>query len=314
MSTDNNTDNPKVNEKLLRILIDKVDKLEASIAARHDDRDRHFQSALDQMIDIQKHELASKLKEMKRNDEHIQKLQRMLYAAQQETPSPEPPIAAKRPPVLNLDSSEYAPAPKKKTKKKTTAATANSTVVPTKLIGVQEMNVFKAKSVAGIKVSTELERMWDEKVLVKKSQELEGREEVLSKEVLFTRSHTGVHGHPTFKQNSDLAKYDAGMIFVALALSDSDDDWKKLCAGELDDQAKRQLFAKIEKETMLKACEIEMQLVGKAKEGSKATVHSLGSRFKDMVKKKKKTDKEFDIDDYVRRKLGESDGKKLRSK
>ena len=114
----------------------------------------------------------------------------------------------------------------------------------------------------------------------------------------------------------DLAKYDAGMIFVALALSDSDsdDDWKKLCAGELNDQAKRQLFAKIEKETMLKACEIEMQPVGKAKEGSKATVHSLGSRFKNMVKKKKKSDKEFDIDDYVRRKLGESDGKKLRSK
>jgi hypothetical protein len=33
--------------------------------------------------------------------------------------------------------------------------------------------IFKAKSVAGIKVSTELERMWDERVLVKKSQELE---------------------------------------------------------------------------------------------------------------------------------------------
>jgi hypothetical protein len=111
MSTDNNTDNPKVNEELLRILIDKVDKLEASTAARHDDRDRHFQSALDEMIDIQKHELAFKLEEMKRKDEHKQKLQRMLHAAQQETPSPESPIAVKRPPVLNLDISEYAPAP-----------------------------------------------------------------------------------------------------------------------------------------------------------------------------------------------------------
>jgi hypothetical protein len=47
--------------------------LEASTAARHDDRDRHFQLALDQ-IDIQKHELASNLKEMKGKDEHIQKL------------------------------------------------------------------------------------------------------------------------------------------------------------------------------------------------------------------------------------------------
>jgi hypothetical protein len=76
----------------------------------------------------------------------------------------------------------------------------------------------------------------------------------------------------------DLAKYDAGMIFVALALSDSDsdDDWKKLCAGELDHQAKRQLFAKIEKETMLKACEIEMQLVGKAKEVVRLLSTALG--------------------------------------
>ena len=311
------SDNPKVNEELLRVLIDKVHKLDASVAA-HDDRDRHLGSALDQ-IDIQKYELASKIKEIKRQGKLIDRLQRSLQTAhqmqQEQASSPESPIhhhdfnfladvAAKRPPILDLDSSEFAPA-----SKKTTAA--NSTDVPTKLDGV--LDITKKKSVAGIKVSDELERMWDEKVLVKMSKELEG-ERVLSKDVLFTRSRTCVHGHPAFKENSELAKYDAGMIFVALALSDCDDDWKKLCAGELDDLARRHLFAKIEKDTMFKACEIEMQLVEKAKQGSKATVHSLGSRFKDMTKKKKNSDRQFDINDYVRRKLGESDGKKQQTK
>jgi hypothetical protein len=46
------------------------------------------------------------------------------------------------------------------------------------------------------------------------------------------------------------------------------------------DQAKRQLFAKIEKETMLKACEIEMQLVGKAKEVVRLLSTALGVDLK----------------------------------
>lgn len=79
-----------------------------------------------------------------------------------------------------------------------------------------------------------------------------------------------------------MSKYNAGMTFVALAVSD--DDWKKLCAGELDDLASRQLFKKIEKETMVRACEIERQLTDRAKEKSKPTVHSLGTRLKDAAK------------------------------
>jgi hypothetical protein len=49
-------DNPKVNEELLRVLIDRVEKLEASAAA-HEDKDRHLQLALDQ-VNIQSQELA----------------------------------------------------------------------------------------------------------------------------------------------------------------------------------------------------------------------------------------------------------------
>jgi hypothetical protein len=102
-----------------------------------------------------------------------------------------------------------------------------------------------------------------------------------------------VHGHPTFKNASELSKYDKGMSFVALAVSD--DDWRTLCAGELDDQASRQLFAKIEKDTMLRAREIERQLGDKEKPNSKPTVHSLGTRLIAVAAAKKKTDKTFDI-------------------
>jgi len=105
-----------------------------------------------------------------------------------------------------------------------------------------------------------------------------------------------------------MSKYNAGMTFVALAVSD--DDWKKLCAGELDDLASRQLFKKIEKETMVRACEIERQLTDRAKENSKPTVHSLGTRLKSAAKKKKEEDQKIDIDDYVARQVGAKGGPK----
>ena len=114
--------------------------------------------------------------------------------------------------------------------------------------GVQ--HIAKETKVGGISVAEELKRMWNANVLSKKSEELEG-EEVLSKEVLFTRTHTQSHTHPVFKAASEMANYDRGMSFVAMAISD--EDWKKLCAGELDDKASRELFNKIQKETMLTA-------------------------------------------------------------
>ena len=156
-------------------------------------------------------------------------------------------------------------------------------------------------TVGGITVKMELERMWKEKVLTKKSEEL-NKEEVLSKEVLFKRPHTGAHMHPSFKQSSEMAKYDAGMTIVALAISEH--DWKELCAGKLGSKDARHLFAKIEKETMRKAIELENQLGTKVKEGSKSTVHSLGGRLNAMKNYQKKTNKTFDMDKYVHDKLG----------
>jgi len=293
-------DNPKVNEALLRVLIDRVEKLEASVAA-HEDKDRHLQLALDQ-VNIQSQELAANRDQIKQQEKHIRKLQKMLNAAQQSSPgSPvhqhqtqHPPVdasAKKRPPpVQNLDD-EFVHTPKK------TNATSSETD-SAKLDGIQET---KKMTVGGITVSDELERLWKSKVLVNKSKELKG-DEVLSKEVLFTRIHTSVHGHPTFKNASEMSKYDAGMSFVALAISD--DDWKKLCAGELEEQQSRHLFTKIQKDAMTTACEIENQLGDKAKPGSKPTVHSLGARLKDVEKMKQKSEKTFDINDYVRRRLG----------
>ena len=66
-------DNPKVNEELLRKLIHKVDKLEASVAG-HDERNRHYESALDE-IKMQKEELASMKITMTRKEQHVKRLE-----------------------------------------------------------------------------------------------------------------------------------------------------------------------------------------------------------------------------------------------
>ena len=79
-------------------------------------------------------------------------------------------------------------------------------------------------------------------------------------------------------------KYDAGMSFVALAISD--DDWEKLCAGDLDDEKSRNLVTRVQKDTMTTACEMEKQFKknGKAKERSQPTIHSLGVGSKTVRK------------------------------
>jgi len=123
----------------------------------------------------------------------------------------------------------------------------------------------------------------------------QAREEVLSKEVLFKRPHTSANMHIAFKQSSEMAKYDAGTTIVALAIS----DWKELCAGKLGRREARHVFAKIEKETMLRAIEMEKKLGTEVKEGSKSTVHSLGGRLNEIKNDQKKTNKTFDMDIYV---------------
>uniref|UniRef100_A0A7S0TGB4 Uncharacterized protein n=1 Tax=Skeletonema marinoi TaxID=267567 RepID=A0A7S0TGB4_9STRA len=298
-------EDPKVNEELLRKLIEKVNQLEASSAAR-DERDRTFQSAMDR-ITIQKEELTAKDEKIKQQDRQIKKLLNMLHAAQQSSPTPGSPIrhaqapvdaARKHPlPVLDLDGENACEPASKKTKASTSAVG-----LPMNLDGVEDISTTK---VGGITVSMELERMWKEEVLAKKSKELKG-EEVLSKEVLFKRSHTSLHMHTAFKQSSEMAKYDAGMTIVALAVSD--DDWKKLC-GELESKEARNLFAKIEKETMLKAIEIERHIGEKVKEGSSSTVHSLGARLNGIKKYQKETNRRFNMDTYVHDKLGEKASK-----
>ena len=150
-----------------------------------------------------------------------------------------------------------------------------------------------------ISVVDELERMWKENVLLKKRKKLKG-EEVPSKEVLFKRNHTQSHAHPTFKAAGQMALYDRGMSAIAMAILD--EDWKKLCAGEIDDKASKELFTKIEKETMLKAREIETQLLGKAKNG-KASIKSLAYRLNMCKVEKQRSDKTFDMDKYVLQKV-----------
>jgi len=68
-------DDPKVNEELLRLLIQKVNNLE-SAAASHVERDRNLNEALEENK-IQKSELAAKDKAILQKDKHIKKLERM---------------------------------------------------------------------------------------------------------------------------------------------------------------------------------------------------------------------------------------------
>ena len=147
--------------------------------------------------------------------------------------------------------------------------------------------------------------MWKENVLLKKSKKLKG-EEVLSKEVLFKRTHTQSHAHPAFKAAGEMARYDRGMSAIAMAILD--EDWKKLCAREIDDKASKELFAKIEKETLSKVREIERQLLGKAKNG-RASINLLARRLNTCKVEKQKSDKTFDMDKYVLQKVtGEETG------
>jgi cell shape-determining protein MreC len=69
-------------------LIDRVEKLEASAAAR-EDRDHQHQLSLDQLR-IQPQEMFQKDQKIKQLEKHNKKLQRMLDVAQQG--SPESPI------------------------------------------------------------------------------------------------------------------------------------------------------------------------------------------------------------------------------
>jgi len=160
-------DDPKVNEELLRMLIEKVDKLEAASAAR-DERDRIFQAAMER-ISIQKEELSSKDVKIKLQERQIKKLQNMLHAAQQSSPVPRTPIKHANTPVESIENhslsvldidgeNKFEPARKK------VRAITTSTNPFMNLDGVEDTFPM---TVGGITVKMELERMWKEEVLAK---------------------------------------------------------------------------------------------------------------------------------------------------
>jgi len=199
------------------MLIEKVDKLEAASAAR-DERDRTFQAAMER-ISIQKEELSSKDVKIKVQERQIKKLKNMLHAAQQSSPQPRTSIKHANTPVesignhslsvLDIDGeNKFEPARKK------VRAITTSTNPFMNLDGVEDTSPM---TVGGMTVKMELERMWKEEVLAKKSKELKG-EEVLSKEVFFKGPQTSAHMHTAFKQSSEMTKYDAGMTIVVLAI------------------------------------------------------------------------------------------------
>ena len=74
-------DDPKVNEELLRFMIQRMNSMEASLA-EHIERDRNLQATYDE-INAQRKELASKDERIRHQEKLIKKLQRMVESAAQ---------------------------------------------------------------------------------------------------------------------------------------------------------------------------------------------------------------------------------------
>ena len=133
-------DDPKVNEELLRTVINRLEKLEDSAAVR-DGQAHQLQLSLDQLR-IQQQEMLEKERRIKELERHNKRLLKMLNAAQQgspESPMHRVPLSRqsgedvneddgrKRSPAINLqeDLDDTAPPSSKKAKSNSSTASAS---------------------------------------------------------------------------------------------------------------------------------------------------------------------------------------------
>ena len=110
---------------------------------------------------------------------------------------------------------------------------------------------------------------------------------------------------------NETSRYTNAMKLVAMSIGD--DEWKKFLSFDLDDREMRDLFASVQKETLITILEIEVQATIReagSKSRAKPGLHSLGDRFrKACIKWGEIGMGDREIEQYVNRKVyGEERG------
>ena len=133
--------------------------------------------------------------------------------------------------------------------------------------------------VGGVTISKELERLWNENILIQKKKvaaHAHGADP--PKRILFDHGqHLFVGYHPSFAGN-ELRTYENRMTVVGMPMTKQ--QWDTMLGGQLDSNASRMLFASIEKESMEFCLQLEVE-TGIKKGGktcaARPGLHSLGS-------------------------------------
>ena len=185
-----------------------------------------------------------------------------------------------------------------------------SDIPTTQLDGVQRP---EAVGVGKITIVDEFERLTNQSIITERYKQLKSEEE-LSKRVLFDNSQPLFVGeHPTFKLKSEGAKYRGAMTIIALSMTD--DHWKKLCDGSIEGLEERNLLQAIQKDAMNYALQLEVELeIKTTQQASKArnepTLHSLGTRYNAIKKQWEGINSRRNFgSDFIDQKLGGSSAK-----
>jgi len=238
------------------------------------------------------------------------KLQRMLEAAQCNSPvlpsksPPVPPTTTATPNEVTRNElptgAQHIPVPTAMPKSDQVASKRS---IVSALDGVA---VASKSHVGGIMIKDELERLWNDNIIVKKVKDLkEGA--VVSKRMLFDpRSNLFVGCHPAFN-SGEQARYCKCMTVVAMAIGR--DDWRlMLNGGEHNSKAGRDICDRTQKNTMNLVVELEVQAgLRKPNQGcnAKPGIHSMGTRFQRVCSRflKDKTMSQLEIDNMIKRKI-----------
>jgi len=174
-----------------------------------------------------------------------------------------------------------------------------------RLDGIPKTN----EKTSGVNVSIELQRIWDH-MSNKKAAAPDSEETLPSKAILYKSNQLMAGVHPAFVGN-ETSRYTNAMKLVAMSVGD--DEWKKFISFDLVDREMRDLFASVQKATLVTILEMEVQ-AGTREAGTKskaqAGLHSLGERFRKACAAWGKLGmSDIGIEQYVNRKVfGEERG------
>ena len=167
-------------------------------------------------------------------------------------------------------------------KPRTSKLTTNKSASASKgeLIELDGVGEVTPKSLGGILVADELERLWKEGICKKKKEA--SCSGVVSKSALHYRNHDLFVGlNPAFNRLSQGKAYSDAMKLVAMAISDG--DWQAMLDGMLDGPGSRKLFLSIQNDAMLRVLELEIETGIKtagSTSNAKPSLHSLACRMR----------------------------------